>query len=169
MAPFVLSCSVNGCGFETVKTELEMPIHVLGLHHHLARQQLLAFHQKNAHNHVQEVAIKPLHSDQKTVQQPVQQVPGTQQPDRHEQDMVQDPIASKDSTYFDRQVQLRMSNDNILLSPLTLLGVQQASNQIEVAKDISTMPVDTAQGMSSNEPDLAQKEVATKPLETALY
>ena len=51
---------------------------------------------------------------------------------------------------------------------LTLLDVQQASKPIEVAKDISTMPVNTAQGMSSNEPDLAQKEVATKPLETAL-
>ena len=59
-----------------------------------------------------------------------------------------------------------MVHDNILLSTLTLLGVQQASRPIEVAKDISTMPVDTAQGMSSNEPDLAQKEVAIKPLVT---
>ena len=51
---------------------------------------------------------------------------------------------------------------------LTLLDVQQASKPIEVAKDISTTPVDTAQGMSSNAPDLAQKEVAIKPLDTTL-
>ena len=51
---------------------------------------------------------------------------------------------------------------------LTLLDVQQASKPIEVAKDISTTPVDTAQVMSSNAPDLAQKEVAIKPLDTTL-
>ena len=53
----------------------------------------------------------------------------------------------------------------------TLLNVQQASKPIEEAEDISTkdlfnMPVDTAQGMSSAVPDLAQKEVVIKTVDT---
>ena len=34
-----------------------MAAQLLGLHNHLARQQLLAFHQQNAHNHAQEEQI----------------------------------------------------------------------------------------------------------------
>ena len=33
----------------------------------------------------------------------------------------QDPIASQDSTYIDRQVQFRMADNNVLLSPQTLV------------------------------------------------
>ena len=86
----------------------------------------------------------PLDSDQKTVQQPIQQVPAAQkevaiqplqdeesiltevakevatQPATllHKEEQDHDPIASQHSPYVDRQVQFRTS-DNILLSPQT--------------------------------------------------
>ena len=42
----------------------------------------------------------------------------------------QDPIASQDSTNVDRQVQFRMADDNVLLSPQTLVDtVANASKE----------------------------------------
>ena len=67
----------------------------------------------------QEVVTKQVDTAQLT-----QQVIGTQQPDRHGQVVVEDPIASQD------QVQLSMDNNNMLLSPITLLDVQEASKLI---------------------------------------
>ena len=52
----------------------------------------------------------------------------------------QDPIDSQVST---GKVQLRMGYNNILLSPLSLMDVQQASKSMEVV----TKPVDTAQSL----------------------
>ena len=86
----------------------------------------------------------------------------------HKPEQDQDTIASQVSTNVDGQVQLRMVYDNILLSPLTLLDVQQDSKSIEVAKDMRSWfkkPVDTAHGVSSNVPDLVQKKVAIQPLQ----
>ena len=64
-----------------------------------------------------------------------------------------------------------MVYDNILLSPLSLLDVQQASKSIEVAKDTTTevviLPLGNTHGVKDDVPDLAQKEAAIKPLDTA--
>ena len=88
----------------------------------------------------------PLDSDQKTVQQPIQQVPAAQkevaiqplqdeesiltevakevatQPATllHKEEQDHNPIASQHSPYVDRQVQFRTADNNILLSPQTL-------------------------------------------------
>ena len=117
-----------------------------------------------------EIAIQPVQGKEVVIKPPTKvakEVATQPAPLLHKPEQDQDTIDSQVSTTVDGQVQLRMVHDNILLSPLTLLVVQQASKPIEVAKDISTMPVDTAQGMSSDVPDLAQKEVATIPLDTA--
>ena len=65
------------------------------------------------------------------------------------------------------QVQLSMDNNNLLLSPITLLAVQEASMSIE-DEDISStevfkLPRDTAYGMEDDVPDLVYKKVAIKP------
>ena len=56
----------------------------------------------------------------------------------HKPEQDQDPIVNQVSTDVDGQAQLRMVSDNILPSPLTLLGVQEASKSMEVV----TKPVD---------------------------
>ena len=112
----------------------------------------------------QKVVTKPVHTAQPIQQevvtksvdaaQPIQQVPGTQQPeDRHEQVVVEDPIASQD------QVHLSMDNNNLLLSPKTLRDVQEASKLMEDEDTSSTevlkLPRDTTYGMEEDVPDLA--------------
>ena len=96
---------------------------------------------------VKEVVIKPVNTAQ-----PIQQVPGTQQPDRHEQVLVQDPIASQN------QVQLGMANNNsILLSPIT----DTSCDVLDLAqKEVVVKPVDTSNGMEDDVPDLVYKKVA---------
>ena len=82
---------------------------------------------------VKEVVIKPVNSAQ-----PIQQVPGSQQPDRHEQVVVEDPIDCQD------QVQLRMANNSILLSPIT----DTSCDVLDLAqKEVVVKPVDIAYGM----------------------
>ena len=120
-----------------------------------------------------EVAIKPVHTAQPvqeekvvikpvdTAQQPIKCCQQVRQGECHEQvvgqtkvaiqaapllqktvpsEQDQDPIDSQVST---EKVQLRMGYNNILLSPLSLMDVQQASKSMEVV----TKPVDTAQSL----------------------
>ena len=99
-----------------------------------------------------EVVIQPAPLPQTTVQQPIQQLPATQQGDRHDHVMVKDPIASQDptkvdtiasqdSTYVDRQVQFRTADNNILLSPKTLTDtVTNASKEGVVGNEEGQPP-----------------------------
>ena len=73
--------------------------------------------------------------------QPIQHVPGTQQPEHHEQVMVEDGIASQD------QVQLRMGNNKFLSSPSDVPNPAQ--------KEVVVKPVESAYGMEDDVPDLA--------------
>ena len=67
----------------------------------------------------------------------------------------------------ERQVQLSTDNNSMLLSPITLLDVQEASKLIEDEDTSSTegfkLPRDTAYGMEDDVPDLVYKKVAIKP------
>ena len=81
---------------------------------------------------VQEVVIKSVNTEQLIQQasksnEVAKKVATQPAPLQHKPERDQDPIVNKVSTDVDGQVQLRMVCDNILPSPLTLLGVQEAS------------------------------------------
>ena len=83
--------------------------------------------------------------------------------------MVQEVVIKPVETAASQEIQVKLSMDNnsMLLSPITLLDVQEASKLIE-DEDISSMevfklPRDTTYGMEDDVPDLVYKKVAIKP------